>query len=267
MTKHDDNLPETPEEPGQALETIPSPDRLRTTDAAKSAILETISDREDGVEIIDRRVAILSRLRKAAIASTEPEDWVLYRRTDKNTGAELSVTGYLQDAGCQRVVDIYGVSIFNVLKPEKIAGDDGSFAYLITGDGYCSVTGQTVEAIEGVRDSTEEFVRGKQGVRLETDVRKAARANLDGGIVRKLVGLKSIPVQVLAQVWGDSKSVDRCVKGRGFGVGADPEKSPACPVCSGPMDLRPAGTSKSSGKQYDAFWSCKKRECNGTRKS
>lgn len=43
-----------------------------------------------------------------------------------------------------------------------------------------------------------------------------------------------------------------------------PAKTPFCPTHKTAMRLVPAGTSKKSGKPYDAFWGCKTKECSQT---
>jgi len=73
-------------------------------------------------------------------------------------------------------------------------------------------------------------------------VRKAARANLDGGVTRELAGMKSVPVEEIAAAWeGTPKKIEACRHGRGFGtrderLGARSEKAPdvdppVCPHC------------------------------------
>jgi hypothetical protein len=201
------------------------------------------------VEVIEARVQILKTLRRAAIGATSPEDWLLFKAPDEQGG---QIVGYLQDCGADRVRDLYGIEVFAVGKPEKIVGADPAiFHYLVTGSGRCGLTGQVLEHVEGGRSSTDDFCRGKTGVDLELAVRKAARANLDGGVTRELAGLKAVPVGELAEVWaGSKKSIDQCRRGRGFGsrderVGGRAESAPdvdppVCPHCGATGVYRPA---------------------------
>jgi hypothetical protein len=195
---------------------------------------------EDALGIIDARAGVIRSVRRFALLETYPSDYTAFRRPDG------VVTCYLDDDGCARVRDLFGISIFNVSRPERVAGTDGSFMYFVTGDGRCSLTHQVIEAIEGGRSSSEKFCDGKSGAELERVVRKAARANLNGTITRELAGLESIPIDELARVWtGTPKSIDAIAKGRGFGtsaerLGGNPERGapdvppPNCGVCGAP---------------------------------
>lgn len=171
----------------------------------------------EATEIIEARIRVLETARMAGIRATHPEDWLLFKAPDEQGG---QVVGYLQDSGCERVRDIFGISISNVSQPEKIPGTSpGEFHYLVRGDGRCTLTAQAIEGIEGGRSSTEDFCRDKTGAALELAVRKAARANLDGQIVRELAGLAGVPIAELEAAWtGTHKKVERCRHGRGFGT-------------------------------------------------
>ena len=194
----------------------------------------------EALEVIEARVQVISTLRLASIRATHPEDWVLFKAKEEHGG---QVVGYLQDAGCDRVRDLWGIEVFDVSKPEKVTGSEpGVFHYLISGSGRCKLTRQVLENIEGGRSSTDDFAKGKTGVDLDLTIRKAARANLDGNVTRELAGMKSVPLDELAAAWkGTSKRVEQCRKGRGFGsaderVGgrsqAVPDvEPPVCPHC------------------------------------
>jgi hypothetical protein len=228
---------------------------------------------DGGNEIVRARIQVLTTLRKASIQATNPEDWLLFRAEDKRDMSER-IVGYLQDAGCDRVASLWGIEIFGIDKPERIMANDGTanFMYLIRGSGRCSITRQTVEQIEGGRSSADDFCKDKTGTALELATRKAARANLDGNIVRELTGLKSVPLEQLRDAWeGSKKNWQNCVKGRGFGkaegnggpTGAALDMSipvPKCPKCSGQMwDNR---TSKKSPRAPD--FKCKDKDnCDG----
>lgn len=198
---------------------------------------ELAARKGEAIEILEARILILETARARAIRMTAPEDWVLFKSPDDR------VTGYLQDAGCDRIRDVTGIEVFGVTEPQREASADGqSFMYLIRGNGRSRLTLQVVEDMEGGRMSTDDFCRDKKGVALELAVRKAARANLDGNIVRELAGLKSVPLEDLQKAWeGTGKNWDHCRKGRGFGTKeersggerADAPKlaPPHCDVC------------------------------------
>lgn len=200
--------------------------------------------RGEAIEIIEARIQILETARMRAIRMTSPEDWVLFKSPDER------ITGYLQDAGCDRIRDITGIEVFNVSTPERQPSQDGkSFMYLISGSGRSRLTLQVVEDIEGGRQSTDDFCKDKTGTALELAVRKAARANLDGNITRELAGLKTVPLEELQKAWeGTGKNWENCRKGRGFGTKeersggerADAPKlvPPNCEVCGKPGVFR-----------------------------
>lgn len=228
--------PELVVEDSKALERSLRDPRVPTT------INELAAKQGDAVKILEARVLVLETARSKAIAMTHPEDWVLYKTRDER------VTGYLEDVGCERVRPIFGIRIFNVDEGRKVTADDGkSFAIIFRGCGSSGLTLDVLDAVEGIRESTEDFCKDLTGVKQEIRVRQAARANLDGKIVRELAGLGSVPIEELTRAWtGSDKKVDHCRKGRGFGTqderhGAtrvdqpqvDPPTCPHCPKVNG----------------------------------
>lgn len=241
---------------------------------ARPSVPTTINElaaHDKGVAIVEQRLQIFNTMRIASIQLTMPNDWTLFRTDDGR------ISGYLGDQGCDRIKKLWGISVSNLGKMERI--DDleraGEFAYRITGDGSCGLTGEAVFEMEGVRYSTERYALEKpEGIQRTVAVQKAARANLDGGITRELAGLKSVPSEELESAWKASKEtwkkIDLCNKGRGFGSGAERKGAqvqqsdeipvqfqPKCDQCQGLMKLVPAGKSQ-SGRPYDAFWGCAK---------
>jgi len=218
----------------------------------------------EALEVIEARIQVLQTARKFAIGMTHPTDWSLFR--DKKTGLTIA---YLDDAGCDRVRDILGIEIFHVSPPQKITQNDGSYMYIVTADGRCRITRQVVESMEGGRSSKEDFCKDLTGTQKELAVRKAARANLDGGITRELAGLRNVPLAELDSVWkGTSKSTAQCRQARGFGSGVErqgariqdesglqDDQKPKCGLCGKVMAFRPGGKTK-GGAEYGAFWSC-----------
>lgn len=221
---------------------------------------------EESEQIIKARVQIIKTLRSASIRQTHPSDWVLYK--DTNTGRVLA---FLEDKGCQRLMDLWGIEITKITAPERHNAEDGnSYSFNIMGDGFCKLTRRAMVSVEGVRYSTERFATDKpEGLERENAVRKAARANLEGRIVRNLAGLNGVPLEELVTVSGDKDFEAKASKGRGYGSqaerrGAQGQESndipvefqPKCDTCQGPMKFVPAGTTQ-QGKPYKAFWSCK----------
>jgi hypothetical protein len=252
----DDDDPDVVEQPPDAL-------ALRHP-AVPTTLAELAALRGEAIEVIHARVQILATVRSASLAAVSPPDLVLFKARDEDGG---QVVAYLEDVGAQRVRSLWGVSIFDVSNPEKVAGtapDD--FYYIVRGSGRCALTGQVVENVEGGRGSKEDFCKDKRGAELDKAVRRAARANLNGSIVRELCGLGSIPIEEIAAAWqGTDKSIENCRRGRGFGTreqrqggGEKPDEGlipPACPVCRKIMILR------SSARGF--FYSCADWKAHG----
>jgi hypothetical protein len=228
-----------------------------------STLSELAALKGEAIEIVEARIQVLETLRKAAIRMTHPTDWILYRSDDGN------VTGYLQDCGCDRVRDLYGIEVYDVNPPEKISGIEGEFTYIVRGSARCKLTRQVLEDVEGGRSSTDDFCKDKEGAELELTVRKAARANLDGNLTRELSGLKNVPLsEIEAAYSASSKKVDGCRLGRGFGTKKERDGTtvvrkgtptdvpiPQCSKCNNPMDYIAAG--EKDGNTWRAYWKCK----------
>lgn len=256
--------------------------------------------RPDALQVLERQVRILGSMRRASIAMTFPEDWLLFRAEDPRT-ASVSQYGYLQDKGCQRIRDLWGIDTRNIgpmdekgLPGLRVDAGDGSFSIVMIGDGYCYKTGQTVERIEGGRSSKDDavtkFIQAEERAgrkvteaQLDLTVRKNARANLEGNIVRRLTGMSGVTIEELADCWkGSGRDVAQCILGRGYGQGQRPtpraktdgqqetpsgesratyeaDVPPTCESCNVRMTLGlvPAGK-KANGQRYPAFfsWSC-----------
>lgn len=241
-------IPTDVESPAIAEETPIAALDIRRPDVPVT-IADLAARKAEGIEIIEARGVVLATARKIGLRLTSPPDWVLFKAPEEHGG---QIVGYLQDAGADRVRDVTGIEIFDVSTPEKVVGaQPGEFHYIVRGSGRCKLTGQIVETMEGGRSSTDDFARGKNGVELELLIRKAARANLDGNIVRELAGMKAVPVEDLESAWsGTHKKIENCRLGRGFGtrderLGARSEKAPdvdppICPHCKTPGVYRPA---------------------------
>jgi len=215
-----------------------------------------------GVQIVEQRTQILETLRVASIKLTMPNDWTLFK------SPEGVVTGFLGDQGCDRVKKLWGIQVNNLGRMEEIRTEDSDeFAFRITGDGVCGMTGEAVFEMEGVRYSTEPYAQQKPaGLQRVVAVQKAARANLDGGITRELTGLKSVPLAELENAWkGTGRTWNECNKGRGFGSGnerqtgsgstsahgIDAQDIPECDVCKIALVWRPGKDGK------EGFFGCK----------
>lgn len=246
-------------------EVIKESTALETTRPALPVTVEELANLPEGVglEKIQNRIKIVDALRRASIALTFPQDWLLFRTPD---GA---VTAFCQDSGCKRFWQIWGIEIQPTGEAERITDEKTEdFAYKVTGNGLCRATGLFVEGIEGVRYSTEDFCKDLPDLKKEVRVKQAAIANRDGNIIRALAGMKSVSLELLEQVWaGSGKTVDKCSRGKGFGskhdragVGTQSTSAPAAeaPVCAGcnvTMSFIPAG--ERDGQRWEAYYKCK----------
>lgn len=227
---------------------------------------------EEAQKLAKTREQVIQTIRKGSIRQTHPSDWVLYK--DPKTGRVLA---FLEDKGCQRLMDLWGVEITRITPPERQNSEDGqSYAYSIVGDGRSTITQRKVISETGTRYSTERFATEKPaGIERENAVKKAARANLEGRIVRNLAGLNGVPLEELILVSGDKDFERKASKGKGYGSQAEragaqvqehdeiePRYQPKCSTCNGSMKHIPAGKT-STGKPYAAFWACENREHKG----
>jgi hypothetical protein len=267
MSPVDDDLGDDPGAPEVLNPDKPPPDAIALR---RPDVPVTMNDlaalRKYGHEVIDARIEILETARRAAIRRTWPSDWNLYKARDAH------ITAFLHDAGCERVRDVVGIEIRNVSDPIYVPGESSDdYAIQFTGDGYCKFTTQTVEAVIGVRYSNEDFVKDVKGIARRMAVTKAARANLNGNIVRQLAALKQVAPEELTEAWkGTNKRVDDCIKARGFGtteerLGATREgvpdvEPPVCPHCGTKGVYRPA---KGDRK---AFYGCPNYESHRDKK-
>lgn len=253
-------------------EVMPPETHLELSKPSVPVTIEELSGLPDerGVEIVESRKKILDSLRKASILMTSPSDWLLFRTR------EGAVTAFLQDSGCKRIWQIWGISITPTGEFQKLVDDNTKdFAYRCTADGDCKVTGLKVYDIEGIRYSTEDFCKDvKPDLKKEMFVKLAAVANRDGNIIRSLTGMKSVALEYIEDVWkGTNKKTSLCSKGKGYGTQAERQgaqvqeaahvpagQEPICEICQARAKFWPAGISRDSKKPYGAFWACPSRE-------
>jgi len=178
--------------------------------------------------VLDNRVAMLDRFRAACIESTVPQDWTLFKDLDG------TVIGVPRDSACRRIAKLMGVSVFNLRpKPvgakefqpqvsyEKVEGEkDGKkFSYTATvvtiiADGYCNVTGETLEDVRHELRSDDKFI-GRGHLQ---DLIQSCRTGLDAKIVRILADMRKVPEDVLKE---HNIDVERAYKGHGYGTSKD----------------------------------------------
>lgn len=170
----------------------------------ESLVNLTLRSAEDAVELF--RV-----LNDQSIRHTHPEDWVIF---STDGGAEVC---YLQDVGCERVANLWGIDFGRAHPARDVIGrdlEDGHYCAEVTVTGRSRLTGQIVEEI-GFRSTEGFFERawekaakdGSQAERerIKANVRKAAIANAHGRIVRGLAGLDQMPLERLKAHFGDER--------------------------------------------------------------
>lgn len=152
-------------------------------------------------EQADKRVTALNKIKRAALMSTNPRDW-----TDQNGNP------YLQVSGSEKVARVFGIS-WKIDDPVFEQEESGHFSY--TYKGYFTVAGATIEAI-GTRSSKDPFFKrysGKGNDRKELppseidkgDLKKAAYTNLLGNGITRLLGLRNLTWEDLAEFAGIKK--------------------------------------------------------------
>lgn len=148
-------------------------------------------------------------LQESSIRLTNPEDWVIFKAKD---GAELA---YLQDTGCQRVRSLWGITFDRINLREDVveAKLDGGDIYVeVQVSGRCTITGEENSEI-GARGSDGFFASAWESSkdkpvereRVRANIRKAAIANGQGRLVRRLTGLGQVPKARLLAIGLDEK--------------------------------------------------------------
>lgn len=192
------------------------------------------------IKNIESRFTIVDTIQVRAIMALFPTDIVVFKAPEESGG---QVTGYVMDAGLKRALQAGGIEIFGVSDPVRIEGSEpGTFSIRYWGSGRSTITGHVIEKVLGARSSTDDACKGLTGIALEDKVLKMARANLDGNIGRKLLGLQNLPAERIQHAWSrcnPPRSLEQCPRGRGFGtredrqgVGKAPSVTPPkCTVC------------------------------------
>lgn len=143
-------------------------------------------------EQAEKRVAALSKIKKAALSITNPRDW-----------ADQNGNPYLQVSGSEKVARIFGIS-WRIGEPVYEVEEGGHFTF--TYKGQFSLAGATIEAI-GTRSSKDGFFKkytyegtgdNKKKIELppseidKGDVKKAAFTNLLGNGITRILGLRNL---------------------------------------------------------------------------
>jgi hypothetical protein len=182
--------------------------------------------------VLENRRGMLERFRAACIETTAPQDWTLFKDHDG------TVIGVPRDSACRRIAKLMGISVFNLrpkpegskeFKPEisyekveplkdtegKIKRD-GYTATIVSmiADGYCGVTGETLEDVRNELRSDDKFI-GRGHLQ---DLIQSCRTGLDAKIVRILADMRKVPEDVLKEHNVDTA---KAYKGHGYGTSKD----------------------------------------------
>lgn len=207
-------------------EDVPTPgdestslERMRARDT-----IDTLARLQKATEIIERRRDVLKASRNAAIALTEPSDWVLNRDRDG------SVTALLRACGAQRIRPIFGIDLDNFrplnddgeFQPEEIDEGDGVFSFRGSCSSWCNLTQERIKTIEARRRSDEKFI-GRQDsdgkLKYKSDLKLATMTSLLKKAVVAHAGLNGVSPDMLLAGWTGQahKTIDKCRKGHGYG--------------------------------------------------
>lgn len=157
---------------------------------------------EKAKQLLTKRNETLEFMRKATILCTYAEDWVIHK--DPNTGNEF---GYCQKVGGERICKLLAIDIYDIKElpredfPPMMDADGkeklgSTFTYTVKAKGRCGFTGEDLKEVIGSRWSGSKFFQ-RQDIPDPSNVKKAARANLDGRIIRSLAGLSRVPIDEL----------------------------------------------------------------------
>jgi hypothetical protein len=142
-------------------------------------------------EAAERRVEAMGKIKRMSLKMTNARDW-----TDQGGKP------YLQVSGAEKIGRLFGIS-WRIDEPVYEQEEGGHFGY--TYKGYFTLGGATIEAI-GTRSSKDGFFKKyKDGTELplsaidKGDVKKAAYTNLLGSGITRILGMRNLTWEELAE--------------------------------------------------------------------
>ena len=147
-------------------------------------------------EQAEKRVEAMTKIKRMALRLTNPHDWV-----------DEQGRPYLQASGAEKVARLFGIS-WRISEPVKEIFEGGHYSF--TYHGEFSLAGATIEAI-GTRSSKDGFFKkyeykdGKQVGEMPAseidsgDVKKSAYTNLLGNGITRLLGIRNLTYEDLAE--------------------------------------------------------------------
>lgn len=142
-------------------------------------------------EAAERRVEAMGKIKRMSLKMTNARDW-----TDQGGKP------YLQVSGAEKIGRLFGIS-WRIDEPVFEPEEGGHFGY--TYKGYFTLGGATIEAI-GTRSSKDKFfTRYENGSALplsaidKGDIKKAAYTNLLGSGITRILGMRNLTWEELAE--------------------------------------------------------------------
>ena len=152
-------------------------------------------------EAAEWRVEAMGKIKRMSLKMTNARDW-----TDQGGKP------YLQVSGAEKIGRLFGIS-WRIDEPVFETDEGGHFGY--TYKGYFTLGGATIEAI-GTRSSKDGwFKKYKDGAELplsaidKGDVKKAAYTNLLGSGITRILGMRNLTWEELAEAGITKDNVSR----------------------------------------------------------
>ena len=201
-------------------------------------------------EQAEKRVDALNKIKRAALKSTNRNDWV-----------DQSGKPFLQSSGSEKIARIFGVS-WKIDEPVFDREESGHFS--VTYKGYFTVAGATIEAI-GSRSSKDGFFKkysysGENRTELppseidKTDVQKAAFSNLLGNGITRLLGIRNLTYEDLQEFAGITpEMIGRVDYKKGGKQDAPIASTEAKTVTGAVLDVRKKDGKSKAGKPFTKY--------------
>lgn len=188
--------------------------------------LRGLLDIESAVDQAERRVSALKMLIRAAIASTRPIHWLLFKNKQDQVFARFNFSG------AQRIATVFGITV-TPKGPVRISSDHGKRRTAeVYGSARSAVLNVTFDNIRAYRVEGEDFLgraaedttRGEgerakvvPGVGDNDWIQSTQTALISKG-VRLISGLVTVSPEELAEVWEMSVEdvIKQCTMGHGF---------------------------------------------------
>ena len=159
------------------------------------------------------RLALAQEAAKNAQAMEDAYTKCIVAVTFNNDWTKFGEKSELDSAGAERFLKHFPIRIFNMTKQRKDWTDDSGKAYSWTYEATASMgdTQVQVSSTYGTRDKFKGYVAGEwRDVKdiNEGDMMSAARHKCIGQAIRTLLGIRSMPTEMIEKLMGKIKSSD-----------------------------------------------------------